>query len=62
MTLSVWLLILGFVALVAAVARPVGMWMFALYDGRRTPLHAVLGPVERELYRIGGVDPARDQT
>ena len=25
------------------------MWLFALYEGRRTPLHAVLGPVETRL-------------
>ena len=60
MTLSGWLLILGFVAILLALTKPVGLWLFALYEGRRTPLHAVLGPVERGLYRLGGIDPAAD--
>ena len=57
MTLSGWILILLFVAIVVALAKPFGLWMYALYEGRRTPLHAVLGPVERGFYRLAGVDP-----
>jgi K+-transporting ATPase ATPase A chain len=47
MTLSGWGLILTFTALVALMAKPVGAWLFALYEGRATPLHRVLGPIER---------------
>ena len=61
MTLAGWALIALFVAVLAALAKPIGLWLFALYEGRRTPLHAVLGPVERGFYRIAGVDPAREQ-
>ena len=61
MTAQGWLLILLFTALVVALARPMGAWLFALYEGRRTPLHVVLGPVERLFYKAGGVDPAREQ-
>ena len=61
MTLSGWLLILGFVALLFALAKPVGLWLFALYEGRRTPLHLVLGPVERGFYRLAGIDPQAEQ-
>jgi K+-transporting ATPase ATPase A chain len=56
-----WALIALFVAILAALARPVGSWLFALYEGRRTPLHAVLGPVERGFYRLSGVDPEAEQ-
>ena len=39
-------------AILIAITKPMGMWLFALYEGRRTPLHAVLGPVERGFYRL----------
>lgn len=61
MTFQGWFLILAFVAILLALARPMGMWLFALYEGRRTPLHRVLGPVERGFYRLSGVDPAQEQ-
>ncbi|WP_375288167.1 potassium-transporting ATPase subunit KdpA [Sphingomonas sp.] len=61
MTLAGWALLALFVAILAALAKPVGWWLHALYEGRRTPLHAVLGPVERGFYRAGGIDPAREQ-
>jgi K+-transporting ATPase ATPase A chain len=61
MTIQGWALIALFVAVLAALAKPVGQWLFAVYEGRRTPLHVVLGPVERGFYRVAGVDPAREQ-
>jgi len=61
MTFQGWCLILGFVAILLALTRPVGLWLFALYEGRRTPLHAVLGPVERGFYRLAGIDPHAEQ-
>jgi K+-transporting ATPase ATPase A chain len=62
MTLSGWGLILIFTALVALLAKPVGQWLFALYEGRSTPLHRVLGPIERGFYRASGLDPAKEQS
>ena len=61
MTFQGWLLILGFVATLLALTRPVGLWLHALYEGRSTPLHRVLGPVERGFYALAGVDPAQEQ-
>ena len=61
MTVAGWTLILVFTALVAALAKPVGLWLFALYEGRETPLHRILGPVERLFYRAGGIDPETRQ-
>ncbi|WP_440979597.1 potassium-transporting ATPase subunit KdpA [Sphingomonas pseudosanguinis] len=61
MTLQGWALILGFVAILLALTKPVGAWLFALYEGRRTPLHAVLGPVERGFYKLAGIDPNAQQ-
>ncbi len=62
MTFAGWALILGFVAILIALTKPVGLWLFALYEGRRTPLHLVLGPVERGFYRLGGIDPQAEQS
>jgi len=61
MTLQGWALILGFVAILLALTKPVGTWLFALYEGRRTPLHLVLGPVERGFYKLSGIDPNAQQ-
>ena len=62
MTLQGWALIALFVAILLALTKPMGLWLFALYEGRRTPLHAVLGPIERGFYRIGGIDPDQDMS
>ena len=62
MTLQGWILILVFTALTVALARPMGAWLFALYEGRRTPLHRLLGPIERGFYRLAGIDPDEEQT
>ncbi|MCP3733930.1 potassium-transporting ATPase subunit KdpA [Sphingomonas sp. RP10(2022)] len=61
MTLQGWFLILAFIGLLLALTKPVGLWLHALYEGRRTPLHRVLGPVERGFYRLSGIDPAAEQ-
>lgn len=61
MTVQGWTLILVFLLLLVALAKPMGSWLFAIYEGRRTPLHAVLGPVERGFYRLAGVDPHAEQ-
>lgn len=61
MTVAGWGLILLFVAILIALAKPMGLWLFTLYEGRATPLHRVLGPVERGFYRLAGIDPNEEQ-
>lgn len=61
MTFQGWLLIAAFVGILLALTKPIGLWLFALYEGRRTPLHIVLGPVERGFYALSGIDPAQEQ-
>ncbi|AWJ82372.1 potassium-transporting ATPase subunit KdpA (plasmid) [Azospirillum sp. TSH58] len=61
MTVSGWIHILLFAALVAAVARPLGGYMTRLFNGERTLLSPLLGPVERGLYRLAGVDARTEQ-
>ncbi|KQM32170.1 potassium-transporting ATPase subunit KdpA [Sphingomonas sp. Leaf10] len=61
MTLQGWFLILSFVGILLVLTKPIGLWLHALYEGRRTPLHIVLGPVERGFYRLSGIDPTAEQ-
>jgi K+-transporting ATPase ATPase A chain len=62
MTVQGWILIIAFFGILLALTKPVGLWLFALYEGRRTPLHTVLGPVESGFYRLAGVDPNEEQS
>jgi K+-transporting ATPase ATPase A chain len=52
-------LALFLVALVLLV-RPLGAYMASVYEGRRTWLTPVLRPLERLIYRLGGVDEHRE--
>jgi potassium-transporting ATPase potassium-binding subunit len=62
MTLAGWMQILVFAAVVLAVTRPLGAFLYRVYEGQRQPLPRVLGPLERALYRLSGIDPRREQT
>ncbi|HTU30611.1 MAG TPA: potassium-transporting ATPase subunit KdpA [Solirubrobacteraceae bacterium] len=61
MTAFGWITIFGFVALLTALALPLGRYMAAVYTGGHTWLDPVLGPVERLLYRCFGADPEQGQ-
>ena len=62
MTIAGWTMILLFLVIVVALARPAGAWLYAMYSGERMPLARVLGPVERGFYRLAGVDAAHEQS
>ena len=61
MTLNGWLQIAIFVAIVTALAKPLGGYMTQVFTGERTFLSPVLGPVERGIYRLCGVDERTEQ-
>ena len=60
-TIQGWILILGFIALTFAMAKPFGAWLFAIYEGRAPRGLGWLRPVENFFYRAAGTDPAREQ-
>jgi K+-transporting ATPase ATPase A chain len=60
MTANGWLQILIYIAIVIALAKPVGLFMTHVFNGERTFLHPLLRPVERLLYRLTGVDEKRE--
>lgn len=62
MTLAGWTMILIFIALFVALAKPMGAWLYTLYGGQNIPGARVLAPVERGLYKLSGIDPAREQS
>src|SRR5262245_57741399 len=60
MTINGWAQILLFIAIVVALAKPIGLFMAHVFEGQRTFLHPVLRPVESLLYRLTGVDEKRE--
>jgi K+-transporting ATPase ATPase A chain len=51
-----------FLGVLLALALPLGSFMARVFDGRRTFLHPVVGPVERAVYRLIGVDPEAEMS
>ena len=47
-------------AVLVLLAKPLGLYMAAVYEGRRTFLSPVLRGAERAIYRIAGVDEQRE--
>jgi K+-transporting ATPase ATPase A chain len=62
MTLNGWIQIALFCAVVLALVKPLGLYMTRVFTGERTLLSPVLGPVERGLYRIAGLDARQEQS
>jgi len=56
-----WLQVAALFLIVLALTRPVGAYMARVFSGERTLLGPVLGPVERAIYRISGVNPEKEQ-
>jgi len=49
-------------ALLIVLARPMGGFMKKVYEGERTLLTPLIGPCERLLYRLCGVEPDEEMT
>jgi len=56
MTANGWLQYFLFSALLLASVRPVGSYMAYVLEGKRTWLSGILGPVERILYKLCGIE------
>ena len=61
MTVNGWIQILLFAAIIFALAKPLGSYMFRVFEGDRQPLPRLLGPIERLIYKLCGVDPSEQQ-
>ena len=62
MTFVGWLQIVVYALVIFALTKPLGIYMFRVFEGERRPLERVFGPLERGLYAACGVDPRREQT
>jgi K+-transporting ATPase ATPase A chain len=62
MTVDGWLQIALYSVSIILLAKPLGAYMARLFEGERTFLSPVLEPVERGIYRLGGVDEKSEQT
>ncbi len=60
MNLYSLLQIVLFMVVLLALAKPLGSYMAKVYQGERIFLDRVLGPVERFIYRISGIDPKEE--
>jgi len=61
MTLNGWVQILFFALLIFAITKPLGLYMFRVFEEDHQPLPRLLGPIERLLYKLCGVNPKVQQ-
>lgn len=62
MTTVGWLQISLLFLAVLLVIKPLGLYMARVFSGERTFLSPVLGRVERDLYRVSGITPEKEQS
>src|SRR5215470_17625796 len=56
MTQNGWFQIGGFLLVVLAITKPLGVFMARVFNGQKTSLDPVLRPVEKLIYRLSGID------
>ena len=57
MTANGVLQIVLYMVVLIALAKPLGAYMARVYEGETTFLDRVLGPIERLIYRVSGIQP-----
>src|SRR3989442_2367866 len=62
MSINGWLQISLYFLVILAVTKPLGIYMFRVFEGELQPLPRFFGPIERGLYRLCGVNPREQQT
>jgi potassium-transporting ATPase potassium-binding subunit len=50
-----------YAVLLILVTKPLGLYMWRVFDGQRTFLSPVVGPLERGIYRLSSVHPESEQ-
>src|SRR6201998_1715331 len=51
-----------FFVLLVAITKPVGSFMYRVFEGKRTFLHPIFRPLERLIYWLGGVREEEEQS
>jgi K+-transporting ATPase ATPase A chain len=62
MTLNGWVQIALFAAVILAITKPMGLFLFKVLEGERHLLTRPLSWLERGIYRLCGIDPEREQS
>ena len=61
MTAPGWLQIVLYGLLVLAITKPLGIYLYRVFESKNRPLPRGFGPLERWTFRLCGVDPEREQ-
>ncbi len=61
MTVNGWIQILVYMAIIFAITKPLGSYMYRVFEGDRQPMPRLFGAIERLLYKLCGVDPKQQQ-
>jgi len=61
MSMNGWLQILIFSIAIFALTKPLGAYMFRVFEGDLQPLPRVFGPIERWICKLCGIDPKEQQ-
>lgn len=62
MTTNDWIQIALYFGVLLALTKPLGAYMARVFEGKPCGLDRVLGPIERLIYRISGIDPKEEMS
>ena len=60
MTSNDWIQLLLYFVVLAALAKPLGLYMARVYEGKPCGTDRALGWLERGIYRVAGIDPQQE--
>lgn len=60
--MNTWLQLIFYFGILLLLTKPLGAYMAKVYQGERLFLDPILGPVERFLYRLSGIDSRSEMT
>ncbi|HEY7416114.1 MAG TPA: potassium-transporting ATPase subunit KdpA, partial [Ktedonobacteraceae bacterium] len=60
-TLNSVVQVLLFLVIVLLITKPIGLYLTAVFSGKRTWLSPIFMPVERLFYRLSGIHPEEEQ-
>src|SRR6185503_2849793 len=62
MTVAGWLQIIVFFLVILAITKPLGAFMYRVFESEQRPLGGSFGRIERMLLRLCGAHDAKEQT
>jgi K+-transporting ATPase ATPase A chain len=62
MTLYGWIQIVIYFSLIIVLTRPLGTYLYRVFEDKKRPLPGIFGRPEQLVYRICGIDGSREQT